>query len=153
VSFFILSNSSFNDHCIIRSYVAPMLTRSLILGMGWDWVHLVREPLIGLLYQPRMIDDEYGAVCGMMIGRGNRSTRRKPATVQLRPPQIAHDLIWDRTRTTPVGSRWLTARPHAAVNIRFVVSCRPLDTFLWPEPEGLEKQIMRCVVGGFFLIV
>jgi hypothetical protein len=23
--------------------------------MGWDWVHLVRRPLIGLLYQPLMM--------------------------------------------------------------------------------------------------
>jgi hypothetical protein len=29
--------------------------------MGWDWVHLVRRPLIGLLYQPGMMD-KYGAV-------------------------------------------------------------------------------------------
>jgi hypothetical protein len=48
---------------------------------------------VGLLYQPRMIDDDdYGAVGGMRIGRGNRSTRRKPAPVQLYPPQIPHDL-------------------------------------------------------------
>jgi hypothetical protein len=47
---------------------------------------------VGLLYQPRMIDDAYGAVGGMMIGRGNRSTRRKPAPVPLCPPQIPHDL-------------------------------------------------------------
>jgi hypothetical protein len=34
----------------------------------------------GLLYQPQMIDDgDCGAVGGMKIGRGNRSTRRKPA--------------------------------------------------------------------------
>jgi hypothetical protein len=26
----------------------------------------------------------------MMIGRGNRSTRRKPAQMPLRPPQIPH---------------------------------------------------------------
>jgi hypothetical protein len=51
------------------------------LGVVWDWVHLVLRPLIGLLYQPRMIDDEYGAVCGMRIGRENRSTRRKPVTI------------------------------------------------------------------------
>jgi hypothetical protein len=38
---------------------------------------LVRRPLTGLLYQPRIIDDECGAVGGMRIGRGNRSTRRK----------------------------------------------------------------------------
>jgi hypothetical protein len=48
------------------------------LLMGWDWVHLVLRPLFGLLYQPRMIDDgECGAVGGMRIGGGIRSTRRK----------------------------------------------------------------------------
>jgi hypothetical protein len=41
---------------------------------------------VGRLYQPRMIDDDYGAVSG------NLSTRRKPAPVPLCPPQIPHDL-------------------------------------------------------------
>jgi hypothetical protein len=40
----------------------------------------------------------------MGIGRGNRSTRRKPAPVPLCPPQIPHDLNWDRTRAAAVGS-------------------------------------------------
>jgi hypothetical protein len=40
-----------------------------------------RRPLFGLLYQSRMIGDECGAVGGMTIGRGNRSTRRKLATL------------------------------------------------------------------------
>jgi hypothetical protein len=67
----------------------------LVSWGGWDWVHLVRRPLTGLLYQPRLIDDECGAVGVMRIGRGNRSTtnptwpdpgRRggKPATNLLR---------------------------------------------------------------------
>jgi hypothetical protein len=60
--------------------------------VSWGGVRL--SPLgtsttVGLLYQPRMIDgDDYGAVGGMRIGRGNRSTRRKPAPVPLCPPQI-----------------------------------------------------------------
>jgi hypothetical protein len=38
----------------------------------------------GLLYQPRMIGDgECGEIGGMTIGRGNRSTRRKPAPAPL----------------------------------------------------------------------
>jgi hypothetical protein len=41
-----------------------------------------------------MIDDDYGAVGGMRIGRGNRSTRRKPAPVPLCPSQFPHDLTW-----------------------------------------------------------
>jgi hypothetical protein len=32
-------------------------------------------------------DSDDGEIGGMMIGRGNRSTRRKPAPVPLRPPQ------------------------------------------------------------------
>jgi hypothetical protein len=37
---------------------------------------------------PGEYDD--GEVSGMMIGRGNRSTRRKPAPVSLCPPQTPH---------------------------------------------------------------
>jgi hypothetical protein len=70
----------------------------------------VRRPLIGQLYQPRMIDDdECGAVGGMRVGRGNRSTRRQPAPLPPCPPQIPHDLTWVRTRAAAVGNRRLTA--------------------------------------------
>jgi hypothetical protein len=55
---------------------------------------LVRRPLSGLLYQPRTIDDECGAIGGMKIGRRNRNTRRKPVPVPLCPPQIPHDVTW-----------------------------------------------------------
>jgi hypothetical protein len=42
----------------------------------------------GLLYKPQMIDEcDCGAIGGMKIGRGKRSTRRKPAQVPLCPPQ------------------------------------------------------------------
>jgi hypothetical protein len=45
---------------------------------------------------------------GGMIGRGNRSTRRKPAPVPLCPPQIPHaDRM--RTRAAAMGSQRLTA--------------------------------------------
>jgi hypothetical protein len=65
---------------------------------------------VGLLYQPRMIDDDdYGTVGGMRIGRENRSTRRKSAPVPLCPPQIPHDQTWDRSRAAAVGSQRLTA--------------------------------------------
>jgi hypothetical protein len=66
---------------------------------------LVTSATVGLLYQLWMIDDDYGAVGGMRIGRGNRITRRKPAPVPLCPPQFPHDLTWDRTRAAAVGSQ------------------------------------------------
>jgi hypothetical protein len=46
----------------------------------------------GLVYKSQMIDEgDCGAIGGMKIGRGNRSTRRKLASMPLRPPQIPHD--------------------------------------------------------------
>jgi hypothetical protein len=46
----------------------------------------------GLLCQPRMIGEgDCGEIGGMKIGRGTRSTWRKPAPAQLCPPQIPHD--------------------------------------------------------------
>jgi hypothetical protein len=63
----------------------------------------------GLLYQPQMIDDgDCGAIGGMKIGRGNRSTRRKPAPAPLCPPQIPHDQTRARTWGAAVGSQQLT---------------------------------------------
>jgi hypothetical protein len=64
----------------------------------------------GLLHKPQMIDDgDCGAIGGMTIGRGNRSTRRKPASGPLCPPQIPHDQTRDRIRAAAVGSQRLTA--------------------------------------------
>jgi hypothetical protein len=62
-----------------------------------------------LLYQPRTIDDDYGAIGGMKIGRGIGSTRRKPAPASLCPPQIPHDQTRPRNRTAAVGNQRLTA--------------------------------------------
>jgi hypothetical protein len=45
---------------------------------------------------------------GGMIGRGNRSTRRKPAPVPLCPPQTPH-AARTRTRAAAVGRLRLTA--------------------------------------------
>jgi hypothetical protein len=92
--------------------------------VGWDWVHLVRRPLSGLLYQPRMIDEVCGAVGIMRIGRRNRSTRRKPAPAPLFPPQIPHELTWDGTRAAAVGSQRVTASAMARPSFQFLsVSC------------------------------
>jgi hypothetical protein len=56
-----------------------------------------------------MIDDgDCGAIGGMKIGRGNRSTRRKPAPVPHFASQIPHDLTPAGTRAAAVGSQRLT---------------------------------------------
>jgi hypothetical protein len=53
-------------------------------------------------------DYDDGEIGGMMTGRGNRSTRRKPAPVPVCPPQIPH-AARTRTRAAAVGSQRLTA--------------------------------------------
>jgi hypothetical protein len=50
---------------------------------------------------PGNYDD--GEIGEMMIGRGNRSTRRKPAPLRLCPPQSLH-AARTRTRAAAVGS-------------------------------------------------
>jgi hypothetical protein len=54
-------------------------------------------------------DYDEGEFGGMNIGRGNRSTRRKPAPAPLCPPQIPLDQTRARTRAAAVGSQRLTA--------------------------------------------
>jgi hypothetical protein len=56
---------------------------------------------------------------GGMIGRGNRSTRRKPAPVQLCPQQTPH-AARTRTRAVAVGGQRLTAelRHGQAIRLR-----------------------------------
>jgi hypothetical protein len=52
--------------------------------------------------------DYDGEIGGMMIGRGNQSTRRKPAPVPPCPPQTPF-AARTRTRAAAVGSQRLTA--------------------------------------------
>jgi hypothetical protein len=57
--------------------------------------------------------DDCGEISGMNDWQGNRSTRRKPASVPLCPLQIPHDLNREQTRPAAVGSQRLTARAMA----------------------------------------
>jgi hypothetical protein len=85
---------------------------------------LLLKPPNGLFCQPRiMIDDECVAVSGM-LGRGKRSTRRKPVPMLLCPPQIPHYLSRVRTWAAAVGSRRLTTRATA----------QPTSCSLFPIP-------------------
>jgi hypothetical protein len=64
---------------------------SFLLLVGWDLVPCTAA-ISGLLCQPQMIGEgDYGAIGGMKIGGGNRSTRRKPAPAPLCPPKIPLD--------------------------------------------------------------
>jgi hypothetical protein len=67
---------------------------------SWGWVRLSPVGMSAtdwpILPAPDDNDDECGAVGGMRIGRGKRSTRSKPAPVPISPFQIPHVLTCDR---------------------------------------------------------
>jgi hypothetical protein len=81
-------------------YTQRIYCHEFPLIRGVRWVLWVRGPLFGLQNQPRMIV-ECEALDEIGIGRGNSICRRKPASVSLRPPQIAHDRTWVRTGGKP----------------------------------------------------
>jgi hypothetical protein len=84
----------------------PRVFFLICLVGGGIKVHSTLRPLNGLLCQPRviMIMEKIGG----MIGRGNRSTRRKPAPELLCPPQTPH-AAHTQTRAAAVGRQHLTA--------------------------------------------
>jgi hypothetical protein len=94
---------------LLLTYLITLSLYAFFFLVGWDWVHLVLRPLLGLLYQPQVINDDCGASGGMPIGRGNRSTRRTPAQEPVCPLQIPRNLPRVRTWVAAVGSRRLTA--------------------------------------------
>jgi hypothetical protein len=112
-----------------------------IFLMEWDWVHLVLRPLFELLYQPQTIDDDgCGSISGRQIGRGNRSTRRKPAPVPLCAPQILHVLTWARTWTAAVVSRRLTAWAMARPTWWLLVDSKGF--WRWCRTLGITESIV-----------
>jgi hypothetical protein len=114
------------------------------LGVGWDWVHLVRRPIFALLYQPCMIDDECWVVGGMRIGRGYRSTQRIPVPVPLSPPKFPHDLTWDRTRAAAVGSWRLTSWAMAYLKLYIYIFYQHAIWYTY-APSNLPDPKEICV--------
>jgi hypothetical protein len=86
----------------------------------------------GLLYH-----GDCGATGEMKIGRGNRSTRRKPAPAPLCPPQIPYDQIRARTLAAAVESQ---ARPDALGYLRLskFTTNVSLSNYLLGSIRGLE---------------
>jgi hypothetical protein len=88
----------------IMIQVFPHLFIFFIGGVGLS--PLGTAATSGLLYRPQMIDeDDCGAIGEMKIGRGNRSSRRKPAPASLCPPQIPHDQTPGRRGWKPATNR------------------------------------------------
>jgi hypothetical protein len=92
----------------------------------------------------------------MKIGRGNRSTRRKPAPAPLCPPQIPHDQTRVWTRAAAVGSRrltaWAIARPICQLNSFIVlqISALEIDVLLHKKES---KNRSSCILAEWSSLV
>jgi hypothetical protein len=94
---------------VISHYSKKNRDHNFLIGIMWSGVHL--GPLDTAATNRHIVsasgDYDDGDIGGM-IGRGNRSTRRKPAPMPLCPPQTPH-AARTRTRAAEVGSQRLTA--------------------------------------------
>jgi hypothetical protein len=109
---------------------------SFNLWWGETCVHLARRPLFHLLYQPRaIVYEECGGVSGMRIGRGNRSSWRKPAPVPLCSSQIPQDRTLTGTSSAAVENLRLTALTMARPCIRSTLNSTNATSFraIWPR--------------------
>jgi hypothetical protein len=87
-------------------YTIPYLSRAQVLLFS----HGVKPSPLGTAatdwpIAPAHDDDDCGVIGGIRIGRGNRSTLRKPVPAPLCPTKIPHDL----SQAAAMGSRRLTA--------------------------------------------
>jgi hypothetical protein len=85
-------------------------------------------------------DYDDGEIGRMKIGKGNRSTRRKPAPAPLCPPQIP----LDQTRAAAVGSQGLTAWAMARPLSRWLATIGDTNT----DKVSLEEFMKYAVEMG-----
>jgi hypothetical protein len=89
-----------------------------------------------------MIDeDDCGAIGGMKIGRGNRSTRRKPGPAPLCPPQIPHDQTRARTPGRRGGKPPTSRLSYgAALRVNITTNCSSMsNSSMNSVPKNLAK--------------
>jgi hypothetical protein len=89
---------------VLIAYFFTLVIIIIIIISGVGLSPLGTAATSDLLYKPQMIyEGDCGAIGVMKIGRGNRSTQRKPAPAPFCPPQIPHDQTRPRTRAVAVG--------------------------------------------------
>jgi hypothetical protein len=76
-----------------RFLIVTVSGKCCLRNYNLNWLFKVAVNIGKIYYHDRIINKR-GAIGGIEIGRENRNTRRKTASVLCRP-QIPHDLIWD----------------------------------------------------------
>jgi hypothetical protein len=78
---------------------------------------------------------------GGTIGKGNRSTRRKPAPVPHCPPQTPH-AARTRTRAAAVGNQRLTAELRHGQTEELLGTCEILMPSVYVESTSYSKSVL-----------
>jgi hypothetical protein len=96
--------------------LSPSFQRFFNSWVGIRFNPLGTSPIRG---PTELVPDNYEceAVDRMRTGKGNRSTRKRPATVPLCPLKIPHDLKWDRIQAAAVGSPVTNCQRSSALGI------------------------------------
>jgi hypothetical protein len=110
----------------LQTYCVLQNKECTYVNWSWSWssnLHRVsRAQSVSRLcsIHDRIMND-CEAVGEMTVGRWNKTTHWKPAPLFFCPPQIPHDLIWDRIWVITVRSQcliaWAVASPVWTVNI------------------------------------
>jgi hypothetical protein len=129
------------DHCFLIGILEGQRPVGSTRQCGHQW------PIV-----PAPGDYDDGEIGGM-IGKGNRSTLRKPAPVPLCPPQTPHAALTG-TRAATVGSQrltaWCTARPPIPVTL--TIFCSKLKLLTVPNVfKYVQSRVLsRCDVRVWY---
>jgi hypothetical protein len=94
---------------------------------------------------PTTGDSDDGEIGGIIIGKGNRGTRRKPAPVLLCPPQTPQ-AARTRTRAAAVGSQRLTAELRHSHALQTTYQCDTHSTTFQQRPTSLIDAFTLVVI-------
>jgi hypothetical protein len=129
--------------------------------MGWDWVHLERRPLFGLLYQTRMM---------MMIMGVEQSVEWElPGEIDIPGEKLSRlhfihhkipcHLMWNQTHASAVGVRQLTACWGTAAYwviwhclnnwVRYLYRYDNCEWCIEKDMNGTFCVLFRGVIGTF----
>jgi hypothetical protein len=130
----------------------------LLISHFGGWSPTGSTQAIYWLIVPAPGDYDDGEFGGIKIGRGNRSTQRKPAPAPLCLPQIPFDQTRDRIRTAAVGSQrltaWAMARPsHGLVSKSFASATDGKEMLVWsPSFKSITSTWPHFQTGLFYFV-
>jgi hypothetical protein len=86
-------------------------------------------------------EGDCGEIGGMKIGKGNRSTRRKPAPAPLCPPQIPRHLYFQLFTTSEIIETEFVSQTNRTAQVHGSDKCVPM-TVVCPGVTNLVPSLL-----------